>query len=111
MKVDPNYTPAALFPDKQDAAKDPKCIIVAEVIQQVAAKNAGTSANQEQLRKDAQARYQYLSESGQLELWVVKDLASLLLQKGVSSETAKRYYSFRLSEEADAEWTVEQIIL
>ncbi len=111
MKVDPNYTPAALFPGNQDAASDPKCVSVAEVIQQIAAKNARTSANQEQLRKDAQARYQYLSESEQLELWFVKELASLLLQKGVSSEAAKRYYSFRLSEEDAIEWTVQQIHL
>lgn len=103
LNVDLNFTPAALFPDNQTASTDPKCVVIAEVIQQISGRLSGPAV-QEKLVKDAQSRYQFLSEQENLELWEAQDAAFVLGKKGVTQDVAIKYLSFRLSEEDARNW-------
>lgn len=101
-----DLTPKGLFPNKEDAPQNPKCIIIAEVIQQLTQKADMSAVKQAHLQNHAEERYKYLSEQNRLSLPNADHSAYLLYQKGVTAEIAQKYYSFRLSEADSKRWNI-----
>lgn len=104
--VNLDLTPKGLFPNKEDAAQNSKCIIIAEVIQQLTKTSDLSAVTQTDLRNHAEKRYVDLSQENRLSLHDVDHKAFLLYQKGILVETAKKYYSFRLSEVDAKKWEI-----
>jgi len=101
-----DLSPSGLFPNKETAAQDEKCLIISKVYQQMLEKCDMTSVNQEILREDAAKRYSFLSEESKLALYQVDHGAFMLYQRGVKPETAKEYYSHRLTESDAQKWQI-----
>lgn len=101
-----DFSPVALFPMKEDAAKDPRCVVVAEVIQQLAQKADMSDVTQKTLQDIANKRYTNLTQSGKISLPDADHRAFLLYQQGVSVETAQKYYSFMLNEGDAKRWQI-----
>jgi hypothetical protein len=104
--VELDYSVEGLFPNKDAADQDPKCKIIAEIIQSFSKTADMTGVTQANLQTHAQDRYTFISKEERLSLPNADHLASLLYQKGVSRETAQRYMSFRLTEADAKRWTI-----
>jgi hypothetical protein len=101
-----NLTPAALFPNKENAACDDKCVIIANVIQQLVRNLDMSSITQNTLLENAEVRYADISKPERLSLPEADHKAFLLYQNGVSVDVAQKYYSYRLSESDANIWTI-----
>lgn len=101
-----NLTPSALFPNKQGAAEDKKCLIISKIYQDIAAVQNLSDFTQNSLNENAQKRYEFLSVEQRLSLPDADHRAFLLYQQGVKHETAKEYYSCRLSESDAKCWVI-----
>jgi len=104
-KVQLDFTPKSLFP-KLEADKDPKCVIVAEVIQQLAKRCDLSEMTQEKIQSIAESRYNELSLADKLTLPQADHKAFSLYQKGVDHLTAQKYYSHRLTEADAKKWKI-----
>jgi hypothetical protein len=104
--VELDYSVEGLFPNKDAADQDPKCKIIAEIIQSFSNTADMTGVTQADLQTHAQHRYTFISKEEKLSLPNADHLAFLLYQKGVSSETAQSYISFRLTETDAKRWTI-----
>lgn len=101
-----NLTPAGLFPGKQGAAEDKKCLIISKLYQEMTAILQMPNITQNELITNAQKRYEFLSTEQRLSLPDADHKAFMLFQMGVNHETAKEYYSFRLSENDAKSWQI-----
>lgn len=90
-----DLTPRGLFPDKDNALQDPKCLVIAEVISQIAAHAlCPPTIEQEEWQEIARKRYALLSEPKKLSVLEISRILFLLLEKGVNLPTARQYISF-----------------
>ncbi len=103
-----DLTPKGLFPKIETAATDPKCVVISEVMQQMTKNSDMSSVTQQTLQEHAAKRYTDLSQESRLSLPDADHRAFLLYQKGVASETAQKYYSFRLSEADAKKWSFDR---
>jgi len=101
-----NTTPTGLFPNVSDPEKDPKCILVSKIIQELCVTCNMDGITQEHLQKDAQKRYEYITNTTKLPLYAVDRSAFLLYQRGVSVDLVKEYYSYRLNEADAKKWKI-----
>lgn len=101
-----DLTPEGLFPEKETAATDPKCVVISEIMRQMTEKVDMSNVPQSTLRVRAAIRYKYLSQEDRLSLPEADHGASLLYRSGVASATAQKYYSFRLSEADVKRWSI-----
>ena len=101
-----NITPTGLFPNIPDAETNPKCVIVSKIIQELCVTCNMNGITQEDLQKDAQKRYDYISNTTKLPLYAVDRSAFLLYQRGVSTTLVKEYFSYRLNEADAKKWKI-----
>jgi len=99
-----NVTPSGLFPDKAEASQDKKCLIISKVIQEIIKSCDMTHVTQDVLNDNAKSRYEYLSKEEKLQIYQVDHAALVMYRNGFTKETAKEYYSFRLSEKDSNRW-------
>jgi len=103
-----NFDPSveSLFPNNPEASQDKKCVIIAEVIQQLISRCDMSGTTQDNLRADANKRYEFLSKEDRLALPQADHAAFLLYQKGVNLSLVQKYYSIRLSDEDAKKWVI-----
>lgn len=90
-----NFSPTGLFPTFYNPQNNLKCVIVAEVIEELS--KPFPTALQSNWQHSAETRYKNLSLNEEITLDEAILKTSLLHQKGISLQTAKMYWSFRLS--------------
>ena len=93
-----DLSPKDLFPDIEAANQDERCIVIAEMFQEIVIACDMRSTSRAKLKEDAANKYDFISKESKLTLAQARIGAIELLQMGVSPTTAKKYYSFRLSE-------------
>jgi hypothetical protein len=103
---DLDWTPQGLFPNREEAAIDPKCLVISKVMQALAKHYDMSHAMQAELLDQADKRYTYLSSPIKLTLTGADNAAFHLYQKGVPAQLAKEYYSFKLSEADAQRWSI-----
>ena len=101
-----DLTPAGLFPNKETATQDNKCVIISRIYQEMQQKCDMSSVTQEIIMQDAANRYEFLSNESLLSLPQADHGAFLLYQQGVDVETAKEYFSLRLCESDARKWSI-----
>jgi hypothetical protein len=101
-----DLSPVALFPNHPAAAQDKKCVVIANVIRELAQFCDMSTVTQVDVQNNAQKRYAFLSQTNKSSLMEVDHDAYLLYQQGVSVDTVREYYSFRLSEQDAKKWTI-----
>ena len=101
-----SFTPQILFPNIPNASLDPKCVVIAKVIEVWTAKSLaeGNKIKQKQLLDDAEQKYSLLSEDKRLALSVARQRVSGFVELGVSFATAKEYFGYLLSPVHMDEW-------
>lgn len=104
--VELDYSIRGLFCDRAAADQDPKCKIIAEIIQILSKTADMRGVTQADLQSHAENRYTNLSKEQRLSLPDADHIAFLLYQKGISPQIAQQYVSFRLTEEDAKRWTV-----
>lgn len=95
-----------IFPDKSDASNDKKCLIISKLYQEMSQHLNMSRVTQEEIKKEAQGRYAYLSREKRLEIVQIDHAAFLLFQKGVKPETIRAYFAYRLTENDAKSWHI-----
>jgi hypothetical protein len=104
--VELDFSIEGLFPNTSETGQDPKCKIIAELIQSFVKTADMTGVTQANLQTHAENRYAFLSKEKKLSLAEADQVAFSLYQKGVSAELAQRYASLRLTEQDAKKWTL-----
>jgi len=101
-----NFTPQALFPHIPNANLDPKCVVIALVVEVWVTKflAEGNEVERQQVLDDAKLRYKLLNEGKKLPFSVAVQRVSAFVGKGISFEVAKEYFGFLLNPADADEW-------
>jgi hypothetical protein len=101
-----DYSVNALFPHHTNPDQDGRCLVIAEVVGQLARRANRDGVTQLTLQEQAKERYAELSRKDTLSLPHADHAAFVLFQQGVTQETAKNYYSFRLTRQQARTWSI-----
>ncbi|MEC7838874.1 MAG: hypothetical protein VX777_02405 [Chlamydiota bacterium] len=101
-----DFTPCGLFPSMKTADKDPKCLVISKVYEEMLSNRNTASISQQTLREDAAKKYSYLSEEGELTIYQVDHAALTMFLNGVTAATAKQYFSHRLKKSDVKKWKI-----
>lgn len=101
-----DLSPSGLFPDNVGAADDEKCLIISKLFQEAVAFSETPLNTQYILERNAVYCYKFLSKKTNIPPSHANHGGSYLHQLGVSAETIKKYYSYRLSEEDGEEMQI-----
>jgi len=101
-----SFTPQILFPNIPNASLDPKCVVIAKVIEVWTAKSLaeGSKIEQKQLLDDAEQKYSLLSEGLRLSLSEARLRVSGFVGVGVDFDVAKQYFGYLLTPVHADEW-------
>ncbi len=93
-----DLTPRGLFPAKESPDADPRCVIISQIMQQLARRDPTNRISQRAMQDYANARYIYLAQGPKLSLFEAAEKSLSLQRQGVSKDVAERYYHMRSSE-------------
>lgn len=93
-----DLSPTGLFPNRKKPDQDPKCQIIAQIIQEMAELQI-LKTSQEEVQKNAVHQYEFLSKKEKLPLSTVEDLIFKMYLKDINPKIAKKFFSFRLVKE------------
>jgi hypothetical protein len=96
-----DFSIKALFPDHPEAKSDPRCAMVARVLQEI-----GGRAPQAELVQAAKLRHAFLCKPERLTLPDADHRTFLLYEAGAKLDTAQAFFAFRLAPDDVARWTI-----